>query len=180
MTAETDRQLLARVLRFARTEGIWRRDGDTWSAGGATEVIWDAEHQMLSLVRVAPFTDRRLGADIEVRSIREALDVLTALNVLPYFFAPSWQAGVESGTAVTERNLHEHYNRHHASVVRELDDMVVNLALFVDRLHEDKPGTGCHPTPDEDCADGCEACAALADLYDEHVARVRAERAVSS
>jgi hypothetical protein len=171
--AETDRQQLARVLRFARQEG-WTSHLGTWSNGYA-EVTWDAKDQLLSVVRTPPFSDRRAGADIEVASIREALDVLAALNMLPLIFAPAYKDGDRSGAARTERVLHEHYNRHHTDVVHELDDMIVALGAFVDREHEWKTDAGCRPTPGVDCADGCEACRLLADLYDEHRAAIAAE-----
>ena len=174
--AETDRQQLARVLRFARTEGLWRRDGNTWRDGGATEVIWDPEFRTLSVSRAAPFSNEHRGADIEVASIREALDVLAALNVLPYFMSPAYRDGDRAGAARTERVLHEAHQRQYADMVHELSDMIVALGAFVDARHAWKAEADPDlAKPGQDCVGTCEACELLDGLFDEHRARIAAE-----
>jgi hypothetical protein len=82
--ADTDRRRLARVLRFARTSNLWRRDGNVWRDGEGTEVTWDPGEGLLSIVR----TPRLLGADVELTSIGEAIGVLDALHVLPPALTP--------------------------------------------------------------------------------------------
>src|SRR4051794_6994952 len=98
---------LGRVLRWAR-EFAFTRDGDTWT-NGHTTVTYDREHRMLSIERRAPFSNDPRGADVEISSIREALDVLSALRVLPIIYWPAYLNGVETGTVTQQRVDHEHY-----------------------------------------------------------------------
>lgn len=176
----TARQQLAHVLRFARTAGIWHRNGNTWRDGGDFTVSWDPYNATITVRRTSHHTGERLTSEAEVDSTREALDMLAACHALPLIYAPAYLDGVHAGTVTAERIAHEHYNRHRAARIRDLLDEIFSLGVFVDNEHEWKPATSCWPEPGEDCVDWCAACKALADLDDETLTRIRAERAVSS
>lgn len=137
----TARQQLARVLRFARTGNIWQRHDNTWRDGGDTTVTWDPEHRTLHIARRAPFTNEPLGADIGVARIQEALAALAALNVLPLIFALAYLDGVYVGTATTERDLHEHYNRHHEATVAGHEAFIEEIVANAPEVFEASEGS---------------------------------------
>jgi hypothetical protein len=92
-----DRFLLRSVFAWARGRG-WRGSrfgsGRRWDdAAGDNEVVWwyDAEDRdaWTLLTNVVP-------SEVCVRSVRQAVDVLVALGILPAHLSASWLAGRQS------------------------------------------------------------------------------------
>ncbi|MEV4846109.1 hypothetical protein AB0K20_23190 [Micromonospora matsumotoense] len=98
----SDRQLLAAAHRWARTHG-WRVTWRGWADGlsdGTVGVGW--EHGELRIWRsytTPGSSDRRWptwSTDYPVASVRQAVDVLVALDVLPAELSSAYRAAVAS------------------------------------------------------------------------------------
>lgn len=179
MTTTNTRRTLARVLRNAREMG-WTRSGNTWTHPVSGEcVAWNPKTSLLRIARIGAFDNRRMTAEVEVSSLREALDTVSALGMIPLVFSPSYLDGSACAQAATERRLHEHYSKHFEREFGQTYAYVLDLAEFVDHEHEFRSATGCHPQPGADCVEGCEACGLLADLSDEARAELDQRKAAA-
>ena len=100
VTPSTDRKLLADVHRWARTNGwtwnsAWCWQNATYATEATLAVEWDLDARTVIVRRGdgVVFRPTTYPAD----TVREAVDLLVAIGILPARFARAYQAGVTAG-----------------------------------------------------------------------------------
>lgn len=107
----SDRCLLAAINRWRRSASAasptrWEASWDGWwhTADRLTEVCWAPERVPDDVLEVV-WRERRYGperrATIPVTSVRQAVDVLVALGILPPRFASAYTAASSAGYVLT-------------------------------------------------------------------------------
>lgn len=89
----SDRKLLAEVLRWSRTSGYGK--AREYECGRFAGYSWKAPYWKLHFDPYDP-TLYYGGSAVQPETVREAVDVLAALGVIPQTFSSAYRAGVES------------------------------------------------------------------------------------
>ncbi|WP_346536991.1 hypothetical protein [Micromonospora sp. DPT] len=95
-----DRQLLADVHRWARTNGwnwheCWGWVNAPYASEATLAVEWDDAGVLT--IRRGPVVFRPTRYDVD--SVRQAIDMLVALDILPAHLSSQYQAGANDGRA---------------------------------------------------------------------------------
>lgn len=93
--ATTDRELLVAVRRWARSAGWWLGWSGWHSHDGAIVVDWTEGRDEITVRRKGS----TLGRDYPVASVRQAVDILCALDVLPPHLSSAYRAALAERTA---------------------------------------------------------------------------------
>lgn len=97
-TPTSDRQLLAEVHRWARTNGwtwndVWGWINAPYASDATLTVEWD-DNGVIT-VRTGPVVFRPTRYPVD--TVRQAVDLLVTLDILPAKFASAYRAGVKAG-----------------------------------------------------------------------------------
>ena len=95
VTPTTDRQLLADIHRWARANGwtwneVWGWINARYASDASLAVEWDTDRGVLT-IRTGPVVFRAKNYDVD--SVRQAVDQLVTLDILPAQFSSAYRAG---------------------------------------------------------------------------------------